>query len=64
MNKFYDSTIECSISTHTDTFEMIFSNDWKISDVISWMKDTYCIDDNNIVEQRVSYVKRFKLKSN
>lgn len=61
MNKYYDNIIEVEICTSTDSFSMSFTNDWKIVDMLSWMKDTFCIDEKDIVEHRVSYVKRFKL---
>lgn len=59
--KLYEQTIEARFVTHSHCFEMIFSNDWRISDIISWMKDTYCIDDSQLVEYAISYVKRYKL---
>lgn len=59
--KFYDQIIEAKFITNSDCFVQTFANDWKISDIVSWMKDTYCIDDSSLIEYSISYVKRYKL---
>lgn len=45
-------------------YEQCFTHDWKLKDALSWMYDTYLIDDEKVIEQTCSYVKRYKIKSN
>lgn len=58
--RYYMSFIECTIYTHSSSFNQIFDSGWKVNDILSWMKDTYCIDDDTIIETQVSFINKYK----
>lgn len=62
--KKYDSYKSCFIITSNDDFQQIFTNDWSFTDIRQWMLDTYCIDENSIIEIRISSVTLYKLSKN
>jgi hypothetical protein len=62
--KKYDSYKSCVIRTASDEFQQIFTNDWSFTDIRQWMLDTYCIDENSIIEIQISSVTLYKLPKN
>lgn len=61
MKRAYDSLIEFVIVLPHDEVTMVFSNDWKFKEMLSWMLDNFSINENDIVEIRNSYIKRYKV---
>lgn len=58
--KKYDSFKECIITTPTDEYAQMFTNDWTFKDIESWMLDTYCIEKDSILTMRISNVTIYK----
>lgn len=61
MKRAYDSLIEFVIVLPHDEVTMVFSNDWKFKEMLSWMLDNFSIKEDEIVEIRNSYIKRYKV---
>lgn len=61
MKRYYDLFIVFAIDTIDTTFELTFSTDWRSSDMLRFMCDTYAIDEDSIVETRTTFVKRYKI---
>ena len=59
--RYYDLFIDFAIDTVDTTFELTFSSDWRSTDMLEYMCDTYSIDKDSIVETRTTFVKRFKV---
>lgn len=64
LTRIYDSYLEITIEvSNLIEHHQYFDSSWKLKDALSWMYDTYCIDENKITCQTCSYVKRYKLKN-
>lgn len=61
MKRAYDSLIEFVIVLPNNEVTMVFSNDWKFKEMLSWMLDNFSINEDDIVEIRNSYIKRYKV---
>lgn len=62
--KKFDSYKSCVIRTSHDEFSQMFTNDWSFTDIRQWMLDTYCIDENSIIEILISSVTVYKIPKN
>lgn len=64
LTRVYDTSLCVNIVLNDMTeFSQVFDSSWCIRDALSWMYDTYLIDDDKIIEQTCSFVKRYKLKN-
>lgn len=65
LSRTFDSYLEITIHvSNVIHHSMCFDSSWKLKDALSWMYDTFRIDENNVTCQTCTYVKRFKLKNN
>lgn len=66
MRRYYDSYIEFSIYTapHSDEYSMRFDLSWSFADMVDYICNQYAIDRDSIIEERQTFVKRFKISKN
>lgn len=60
----FETSKTCMIQTPTDCYWQIFDSSWSYKDIKAWMFDTFCIDEDSILELKITSETRYKLPSN
>lgn len=63
MKRYYDSLIEFTVVLANDEITLAFSSDWKFTEMLDYVKDTYSVTEDDIVEIRNTFIKRYKIQS-
>lgn len=61
MKRAFETHLEFKVITSWQEFGNVFSTDWKYKDMLSFMIDTYSIDEDDIIEVHQTFVKSYRI---